>query len=121
MKKSLICALALFGGIVLAVLAGAVPSAATDPKNQGAAEITLDGGTRGNVSFPHRRHQQRLNDCQICHATFPQTAGSINALKDQEKLAPRQVMNKLCIACHKAKKREGTATGPTTCSKCHHR
>jgi mono/diheme cytochrome c family protein len=29
------------------------------------------------------------------------------------------VMKKHCIQCHRALKREGSPSGPTTCAKCH--
>lgn len=121
--KLRIGAVALLIGIVLAILAWTIPSMAVDKapstENKGAAEMKLDGGSRGLVPFPHRLHQERLKDCQSCHATFPQTTGSIEALKAQEKLPPKQVMNKLCLSCHRAEKAKGATSGPTTCSKCH--
>ena len=50
--------------LVLVLLAGmafgawiTAPSAA---ENKGAEKIELYGGTRGNVPFPHRRHQAKL-------------------------------------------------------------
>jgi len=88
-------------------------------ENKGAAQITLDGGSRGVVLFPHHRHQNALNDCKICHTLFPQEQGGIARLKQDGKLVKKQVMNKHCIKCHKAKKKDGIKTGPTTCSKCH--
>lgn len=119
---------ALFVGIVLAVAVWAIPPAATTPDNKGntvetkgATKIKIDGGRRGLVSFPHRRHQQRLQDCQICHATFEQVADSIKTAKAQNRLAPKQVMKKLCISCHRSQKAKELDAGPTTCSKCHTR
>jgi hypothetical protein len=88
-------------------------------QNKGAQEIELAAGKRGNVPFPHRRHQEKLVDCNICHTVFEQKAGSIEELKAQGKLKPKHVMNKLCTKCHKEKKRAGEKTGPTTCKKCH--
>lgn len=88
-------------------------------ENQGAAQISLDGGSRGVVLFPHHRHQTVLNDCQACHTLFPQEQGGIIRLKKEGKLVKKQVMNKHCIKCHKAIKRTGAKSGPTTCSKCH--
>lgn len=104
-----------------AVLAAFVPPAwpNTADAPRGAAEIELDGGKRGAVGFPHRRHQQRLTDCGICHAVFPQQKGAIQALKAAGKLKPKQVMNKQCTACHRKMKRAGQKTGPTACTSCH--
>ncbi len=88
-------------------------------ENQGAAEIKIDGGKRGIVHFPHHAHQTRLKDCNICHAVFPQEPQSLNKLKQTGQLKPKQVMNKQCVKCHRAEKKAGNPSGPTTCSKCH--
>ena len=88
-------------------------------ENGGAAQLLIDAGTKGSVSFPHHRHQNILQDCMICHALFPQEAGIIARLKQEGKLVKKQVMNKLCIHCHKERKRQGSTSGPTKCSKCH--
>ena len=73
----------------------------------------------GKGTFPHRLHQEKLVDCQICHAVFDQKTGSIEELKAQGKLKKKHVMNKMCTKCHKQKKKAGEKSGPTTCSKCH--
>jgi uncharacterized membrane protein len=88
-------------------------------QNTGAAEIVLDGGTSGNVAFPHQRHQAKLADCTICHSAFPQKAGAIEELKAQGKLAKKQIMNEQCTKCHREKKQAGEKAGPTTCTTCH--
>ncbi len=88
-------------------------------ENKGAAEIRMDGGSRGVVPFPHHRHQNALGDCNVCHTLFPQEQGGIVRLKKEGVLVKKQVMNKHCIKCHKQKKKAGDTTGPTTCSKCH--
>jgi hypothetical protein len=89
------------------------------PQNTGAAEIVLDGGTGGNVHFPHRQHQEKLGDCAICHSVYPQKAGSIEELKAQGKLTKKEIMNTQCTKCHKEKQRAGEKAGPTTCTTCH--
>lgn len=88
-------------------------------QNTGAVEIVLGGGTSGDVTFPHQRHQAKLADCTICHSAFPQKAGAIEELKTQGKLAKKQIMNEQCTKCHKEKKQAGEKTGPTTCTTCH--
>jgi len=98
-------------------LAAAVSTPAVE--NRGADQITLHGGSRGDVSFPHHRHQKALEDCKICHDTFPQQAGAIDELKNSGDLKPKQVMNKLCTKCHRDRKQAGETSGPTTCTKCH--
>ena len=86
---------------------------------QGADHISIHGGSRGDVPFPHHAHQERLKDCPTCHAVFPQEAEGIKNMKAAGKLKPKQVMNKQCVNCHKDEKKNGNPTGPTTCSKCH--
>lgn len=103
------------GGVALAA---GVSLAAV--QNRGADTITIDGGSRGQISFPHHLHQDTLADCNICHASFPQQPAAVHKLKQEGKLAPKQVMNKLCIKCHREKKAAGEKSGPTTCNQCHH-
>jgi hypothetical protein len=104
-----------------ALIAGSTIGVSLATENQGAENITLDGGSRGNVSFPHRQHQKNLVDCQICHSLFPQEAGAIEKLKAQGALENKYVMNKHCTKCHREKKKAGQPSGPTTCAKCHHK
>jgi len=103
--------------VFVLVLTGVLGAAVVE--NKGAEQITLDGGERGMVHFPHHRHQNKLGDCNICHSLFPQEPGVIARLKKEEKLVSKQIMNKLCIKCHKAEKQAGHKAGPVTCSKCH--
>ena len=111
MKLKLVAGL-IFGLLVIAGVSMAV-------ENKGAKDITLAGGKRGKVPFPHHRHQEALVDCKICHSVFPQKAGIIEKLKAEGKLKKKQVMNKLCTKCHKQKKRTGEKGGPVTCKTCH--
>ena len=87
--------------------------------NQGAEELYLDGGTKGNIDFPHKLHQETLGDCSLCHSIFPMKKDSIKEMKTQGQLKQRTVMNKLCIKCHKDMKKVGKASGPLSCNKCH--
>jgi len=107
--------------VALSVLLLGAVNSPPPPSNQdiGAEKITLNGGKRGKVPFPHREHQDRLKDCNFCHQNFAQVSGSIDDLKAKGSLKKKWVMKKLCIKCHKAKKKEGGKSGPTTCSKCH--
>lgn len=109
--------------ILLAVLSGALLLLTTSlaSQNKGAADITLNGGTRGKVHFPHQKHIDTIGDCNVCHDLYPDTAGIIDTLKAQGKLKKKQVMNGQCTRCHRAAKKEGNPSGPTTCSKCHTR
>jgi hypothetical protein len=105
-------------GIVLASL---FFLGATAVQNKGAVKITIEAGERGSVQFPHHLHQDKLGDCKICHSYFPQEPRAIERLKKDGKLVRKQIMNKLCVKCHKAEKRAGNKAGPVTCSKCHHK
>lgn len=87
--------------------------------DKGPEKIVLDGGTRGEVPFPHHQHQNVLLDCNLCHDLFPRERGSIETLKSSGKLAGKEIMNKHCIKCHRAEKRAGNKSGPTSCGACH--
>jgi hypothetical protein len=100
---------------------GAAPAGTTDEAAKyGAEEIMLDGGSKGAVFFPHRRHQEADSiSCTTCHELFPQEPGSIVRLKDEGTLKARQVMNSQCIGCHRKNAAAGKASGPRSCNKCH--
>jgi hypothetical protein len=103
---------------VVALWTDAVPMAA-EPR-QGAAEMVLEGGRQGPVPFPHHRHQAALGDCTVCHTVFAQEPGSIERLKAAGTLkAQSDVMNKLCVKCHRAERKAGGRSGPVTCTACH--
>jgi len=106
----------IFLSIALALVSTVIVAGAV---NQGAENMKLFGGSRGDVPFPHHAHQDRLKDCNTCHAVFPQEADGIKKMKAAGTLKPKQVMNKQCVKCHKDQKKAGNPTGPTTCSKCH--
>jgi hypothetical protein len=108
-------------GLLVALLLITVASMAfcKTEQDKGAKDIELHGGKRGNIAFPHRTHQEKLEDCQICHSVFEQKSGSIQALKSQGKIKKKHVMNKLCTKCHKEKKKAGEKSGPTKCKNCH--
>jgi hypothetical protein len=103
-------------GIVLTVF---ISTAGLAIENKGPEKIEVDGGSRGAVPFTHHDHQERLGDCNVCHATFPPEPQSLARLKETGQLKPKEVMNKLCVKCHKAEKKAGNKAAPTTCSKCH--
>ncbi len=105
--------------LTAAVLLAAGLAAATE--YVGADQMTLNGRSRGNVAFSHHEHQKVVGDCSVCHTLFPQQTGAIDAKKDAGDLSAKQVMNTLCIKCHREKKAAGEATGPVSCSQCHKR
>ena len=104
------------GGIILSVFISTIGLAV---ENKGAEKIQIDGGSKGKISFKHRKHQDRLGDCNVCHTMFPQEPQSLTRLKKNGQLKRKYIMNKLCIKCHKAEKKAGNKAGPTKCSKCH--
>ena len=89
--------------------------------DKGADKMELDSGRLPAVPFPHHLHQDKLNDCSVCHGMFPQSRGAIKELQDQGKIKKQEVMNKNCIACHKERKRAGKPSGPLSCTDCHPR
>ena len=58
----------------------------------------------GNVSFPHKKHQEQLKDCGKCHEKGP---GKITELG-------KDWAHKTCKGCHTEMKK-----GPTSCTDCH--
>jgi hypothetical protein len=88
-------------------------------KSSGVENIILQGGESGVVPFPHKLHQDSFKDCGICHELFDQEIGTIEKLKDENKLKPKQVMNSQCLQCHRENKKAGKASGPISCTTCH--
>ena len=105
--------------VAAGILFVAAVCAAAVLENKGAETIILNGGSQGEVTFPHHRHQNALADCNACHTLFPQETGVIARLKQEGKLAGKQVMNKHCISCHRAEKKAGKKAGPVSCNQCH--
>lgn len=106
---------------ILAVIALSAAVALASSMNYGAKTIVIDGGKQGSVTFPHEEHQEELKDCDVCHKVFPKEQGSILAMKEKGELDRKQVMNGTCLDCHRAMKKAGKETGPTSCSQCHKR
>ena len=111
--------LSVISGVVLAV-AFSFAAQPTGAPNV-TPNITIDGGNRGNVRFPHQKHIDALGDCNVCHELYPTTAGIIEKLKKQGELKKKAVMNSQCTKCHRKRKKAGEPAGPTTCSTCHAR
>ena len=68
-----------------------------------ADSITLPA-KNGDITFPHKKHQELLKDCKLCHEKGP---GKIEGLG-------KDWAHKTCKGCHEDKK-----MGPTKCSDCH--
>ncbi len=88
-------------------------------QNKGQAEIILNGGRMGNITFPHYLHHGVINDCMVCHKDFVKEPGSLQAAKDKGVLKKKQVMYNTCLKCHKDRKKAGETHGPVSCSGCH--
>lgn len=69
-----------------------------------AADTIVLNAKNGNVTFNHKKHQETLKDCKICHGD--KTGKIENFNKD--------AAHKLCKGCHEEKK-----AGPTKCGECH--
>ena len=105
--------------IILLIIAITLPAAISIAQQKiGAADITINGGSIGNILFPHRIHQGVISDCDSCHNLFPQVQGSIDDLKSSGKMKKQQVMNQ-CRKCHNKMANDGEKTGPTNCGGCH--
>ena len=91
-----------------------------DNAEKGAKIIVIEKGRMPQVTFPHHKHQEALeNNCNACHDLFPKQPGIIKQLIIQKTLRNQQVMNGKCIRCHKEKKAAGEKAGPTKCTQCH--
>jgi cytochrome c553 len=69
----------------------------------GPESITLPA-KNGNITFPHKKHQDLLKNCTACHEKAP---GKIEGLN-------MGWAHKTCKGCHEEKK-----MGPTKCGDCH--
>ena len=88
-------------------------------EHQGGEHIRLSGGNSGDVSFPHWVHQKAIPDCMHCHVLFPQGKNAIGTSKTSGLLKNKQVMDDLCLRCHRQLKKENRETGPVSCKACH--
>jgi len=58
-------ALLVMGGILISAgIIGAIGHVT----NKGAEIILINGGKMRDVHFPHHRHQNALESCNVCHA-----------------------------------------------------
>lgn len=93
------------------------PVAEKAPKT-GAAQIVLKVEAKGDVAFPHAKHQATLKDCTLCHKQYGQEPGIIVKMKASGALEAKAVM-KACIECHKKRIEAKMSAGPAACVKCH--
>ena len=69
-----------------------------------AAETITLPAKNGNITFPHKKHQELLKDCKKCHEKGP---GKIEGFG-------KDFAHKTCKGCHEEMKK-----GPTKCGECH--
>ncbi len=123
-KKNRVCVLSILIFLLAAgISVSGIAAASSEQKasDKGAELMTLEGGTLGDVPFPHRRHQESVNDCSSCHELFPRESGAIRAQQKAGALKKQKVMNDQCIKCHLARSSAGKSAGPTKCGTCHQR
>ncbi len=69
-----------------------------------AADVMTLTAKNGNVTFDHKKHQELLKDCKVCHEKGP---GKIEGFG-------KDWAHKTCKGCHAEKN-----AGPTKCGECH--
>lgn len=110
------------GGLGLAPPVTTVASEGGEERSEkGASMIKLKSGRLSSVDFPHRQHQSWVADCNTCHRMFPRKRGAIRSMQEKGELEKQAVMNENCIACHKETKKDGSRSGPLSCTGCHPR
>lgn len=117
---AVLMAVVLIGSLSPAINAVS-PEAGGEQSDKGAAMIQMESGRLPAVAFPHRQHQSRIDDCNVCHRMFPQKRGAIRSMQEEGELKKQAVMNDNCIACHKEKRKDGAPSGPLSCTGCHPR
>lgn len=73
--------------------------------NAFAQDVIEFKASMGNVKFNHKKHQEALKDCKVCHEKGP---GKI------EGFGKDYAHGKGCKGCHEQKKQ-----GPVKCNECH--
>lgn len=85
----------------------------------GAETIVMKGGSLGDVTFPHKVHQDKLSqNCDACHKLFAKEAGSIEKAIAAGTMKKKEAMAQ-CVDCHKAEAAKNAAAGPIKCKECH--
>ncbi len=116
-----LAAACIMGFVCIGLLLPAFSSGQKEKAGQGAGMIPLDAGRQPQVLFPHHLHQKATKSCSVCHSTFPKKRSAIRTLQEKGELARQEVMNQVCLACHREKARAGETSGPVSCNKCHGR
>ena len=69
-----------------------------------AADTMTLPAKNGNITFNHKKHQEMLKDCKICHEKGPGKIGELG----------KDWAHKTCKGCHTEMKK-----GPVGCKDCH--
>ncbi len=69
-----------------------------------AADIIVLPAENGNVTFTHKKHQEAIKDCKVCHGATPGSKKVFGLYRPHE----------LCVGCHEEMK-----SGPINCVDCH--
>jgi len=114
--------------VALAFVLGAFVVASTAETNKGPEKIVIEKcqKRKPGVPFNHWQHQKIEGvTCKSCHHKMkegetPKDCFACHSCKGGEG-APKamKAFHKDCKGCHAKMKREGKATGPTSCNKCH--
>jgi hypothetical protein len=106
MKKLVTGIMALFVAVVIST---AVSAASKD-------SYEFKGGSFGKVAFSHKIHQEKLNDCKVCHHKDEpgKEVGCVGCHTKESKVNTKAAFHDSCIKCHKEK-----SQGPKGCKDCH--
>jgi cytochrome c553 len=69
-----------------------------------AADMITLPAKNGDITFNHKKHQEKVANCKVCHEKAP---GKIEGFG-------KDWAHNTCKGCHAEK-----GTGPTKCSECH--
>jgi hypothetical protein len=114
--------------LILSIIALAALIAALQEQDTALKEIpetiTLDGGRRGPVVFPHVAHHKVIETCQTCHHNMPQDAerpdkGCRECHTNDHKVPTMKAFHDTCITCHRNENREKKNELPVRCTDCH--
>ena len=99
--------------------------------------------TKGLVTFSHKKHQtdykipctechhtytdgkntwkegDAVQKCDACHSEAKAPAGEQMSKEEKIQKYYYSAIHENCLGCHKAMKKEGKPTGPTSCKECH--
>lgn len=74
------------------------------------------------VQFNHKKHAEAVKDCKQCHHTWKEgekVKKCTECHTKDSKVTAYSAFHDSCKGCHSTMKKEGKATGPTLCTKCH--